>query len=136
MSKPIPTIQKYMTTAPHTIGKDQTLATAEKMMIEHNIRHLPVLDGGKLLSIISDRDIKYLKGFKDVDPHKILLSDMSFDEVFTVTPDSKLDEVCDIMAENKFGSALVLSNKTVVGIFTWIDALRAMSDLLKSRLQS
>lgn len=136
MSKSTPTIQKYMTTTPHTIGKDQTLAAAEKFMIEYNIRHLPILDGGKLLSIVSDRDIQYLKGFKDVDPSKILLSDMTFDEVFTVTPDSKLDEVCDVMAENKFGSAVVLSNKSVVGIFTWIDALRAMSELLKTRLHS
>lgn len=134
MSKTIPTIQKYMTTNPHSIGKDQTLATAEKMMHKYGIRHLPVLEGSKLLGIISDRDVKFLETFKDVDASKITLDSMYIDKVFTVEPDAYLDEVCDVMAENKYGSAIVMSNDKLVGIFTWVDALRAMSDLLKSRL--
>ena len=134
MSKAIPTIQKYMTTNPHSIGKDQTLASAEKLMTQHGIRHLPVLEGGKLLGIISDRDVKFLETFKDVDPRNVTLDSMYIDKVFTVEPDAKLDVVCDTMAENKYGSAVVLSNDKLVGIFTWVDALRAMSELLKTRL--
>jgi acetoin utilization protein AcuB len=134
MSKAIPTIQKYMTTNPHSIGKDQTLASAEKMMSQYGIRHLPVLEGGKLLGIISDRDVKFLETFKDVDPRNVKLESMYIDKVFTVEPDAPLDEVCDTMAEHKYGSAIVLSNDKLVGIFTWVDALRAMSDLLKTRL--
>jgi acetoin utilization protein AcuB len=134
MSKSIPTIQKYMTTNPHSIGKDQTLATAEKMMHQHRIRHLPVLEGGKLLGVISDRDVKFLETFKDVDASKVTLDSMYIDKVFSVEPDALLDEVCDVMAENKYGSAIVMSNNKLVGIFTWVDALRAMSELLKTRL--
>lgn len=134
MSKTIPTIQKYMTTNPHSIGKDQTLAKAEKLMSQHGIRHLPVLDGGTLLGIISDRDIKFLETFKDVDPAKVTLDSMYIDKVFCVEPDARLDEVCDVMAENKYGSVVITSNHKLVGIFTWVDALRAMSDLLNTRL--
>ncbi len=134
MSKSIPTIQKYMTTAPHSIGKDQTLAAAEKLMSKHGIRHLPVLDGGKLVGIISDRDVKFLETFKDVDATKVTLDSMYVEKVFTVEPDALLDDVCDVMAEHKYGSAVVISNDKLVGIFTWVDALRAMSDLLKTRL--
>ncbi len=134
MSKVIPAIQKYMTTAPHSIGKDQTLATAEKIMSQYGIRHLPVLDGNKLLGIISDRDVKFLETFKDVDPTKVTLDSMYIEKVFSVEPDARLDEVCDVMAENKYGSAVVMSNNKLVGIFTWVDALRAMSELLKTRL--
>lgn len=134
MSKSIPTIQKYMTTNPHSIGRDQTLATAEKMMHTHNIRHLPVLEGGKLVGIISDRDVKFVEAFKDVDPTKVKLDSVAIDHVFTVEPDARLDEVCDVMAEKKYGSAVVMSNDRLVGIFTWVDALRATSELLNSRL--
>ena len=134
MGKSVPTIQKYMTTAPHSIGSDQTLITAEKMMTKYGIRHLPVLEGGNLKGIITDRDIKFLKGFESMDPKVVKLSDISINEVFTVEPHSLLDEVCDVMAENKYGSAIVLDNCKLVGIFTWVDALRAMSELLKTRL--
>jgi acetoin utilization protein AcuB len=134
MSKTIPTIQKYMSTSPHSIGTDQSLAVAEKMMQQYKIRHLPVLDGGKLVGIISDRDIKFLESFKDVDPTVSKIKDVSVESVFTVEPDSKLDEVCDVMAEKKYGCAVVMSNHKLVGIFTWVDALRAMSELLKTRL--
>ena len=49
MSKPVPTIQKYMTTCPETIGRDQPMSTAHRVMRERHIRHLPVLDGGHIL---------------------------------------------------------------------------------------
>ncbi len=130
MSKVIPAIQKYMTTAPHSIGKDQTLATAEKIMSQYGIRHLPVLDGNKLLGIISDRDVKFLETFKDVDPTKVTLDSMYIEKVFSVEPDARLDEVCDVMAENKYGSAVVMSNNKLVGIFTTTDACRYLASLL------
>lgn len=134
MSKAIPTIQKYMTTSPHSIGADQNLVTAQKMMSNYKIRHLPVLNGGKIVGIISDRDVKFLESMKDVDPEKVKMEDIYAEQVFTVTPFSKLSEVCDVMAENKYGCAVVTDNEKLVGIFTWIDALRAMSELLNTRL--
>ena len=57
MSKPIPTLQKYMTTTPHTINKDQPLAYAHKVMRDHKIRHLPVLDGDSLAGMVSIGDL-------------------------------------------------------------------------------
>ena len=44
-----PTIRSFMTSAPHTIGIEQTVATASRMMKQHDIRHLPVLHGGKIV---------------------------------------------------------------------------------------
>ena len=49
MSKAIPSVQKYMTTSPHTIGDDQPMSLAHRMMREHKIRHLPVLRGAKIV---------------------------------------------------------------------------------------
>ena len=134
MSKSIPSIHKYMTVTPHTVGREQTLAIAEKLMSQYGIRHLPVLEGGKLIGIITDRDINFLKSFKDFDATQTRLSDVAIENVFSVTPEAKLDEVCDVMAEKKYGCALVQDNQKLVGIFTWVDALRAMSELLTTRL--
>ena len=76
-----------------------------------------------------------METFKDVDAHRAKLSDFSVSEVFTVKPSAQLDEVCDIMAERKLGSAIVMDNEKLVGIFTWVDALKAMSELLHTRLK-
>lgn len=134
MTKPIPTIQKFMTTSPHSVASDLSLAKAAEMMRSLKIRHLPVLDAGELTGIISDRDIKVMEGFKDIDMHQQTVGGCAVEQVFTVAPDALLDEVCDQMAENKFGCAVVMDNNKLVGIFTWVDALRAMSDLLRTRL--
>jgi acetoin utilization protein AcuB len=135
MSKPIPTIQKYMTTTPHSIGGDQSLATAERVMREHKIRHLPVLSGGKLLGVLTDRDLKFVETFPDVDPSKLTAAEAMIEEPYTVHPDASLDAVAGTMAAEKYGSALVVQNGHVVGIFTTVDACRALAELLTTRLQ-
>lgn len=134
MSKAIPKVQRYMTTSPHTIGKEQTLAAAHKIMREYQIRHLPVLDGGELLGLISDRDLHLIESLRDVDPTKVSVEDAMTQDPFTVSPDDSLDEVVSAMARHKYGSAVVLYNGKVVGMFTAVDALSAFAELLQTRL--
>jgi acetoin utilization protein AcuB len=133
--KAIPQISKYMTVHPHTIGVEQSLSKAHIMMNEFKIRHLPVLDGGTLVGIISDRDIKAVMTFKDVNPDTMKVSEALTEDPFTVKPTSALDEVCAEMGAHKFGSALVVDNGKLVGIFTWVDALNALTELLGTRLK-
>ena len=135
MSKPIPKIQKYMSTSPHTVRPDLTLADAAAVMREHNIRHLPVLNGGALVGVLSIRDIHLIETLKAVDPAKRKVEDAMTQEVYVVSPDSPLDEVVDELAAKKYGSAIVEQNGKVVGIFTVIDALQALSELLNTRLK-
>jgi acetoin utilization protein AcuB len=135
MSKAIPSIQKYMTTSPHSIGGEQTLATAARMMHDHHIRHLPVLSGGKLRGLLTDRDLKLVETFRDVDPTKLTVEEAMTEQPYAVSPETPLDEVVSTMAGGKFGSAIVVQNGRVVGIFTTVDACLALSELLKTRLQ-
>jgi len=134
MSKSIPKIQKFMTTVPHCINRTDTVAAAHKMMREHDIRHLPVVDGEKLVGIVSQRDLHLIETLKDVDAEKVSVDDAMTTNPYTVSPDAELDEVVAEMAEQKYGSALVVQNHKVVGVFTTVDAMRAFSELLKSRL--
>jgi acetoin utilization protein AcuB len=134
MSKPIPTIQKYMTTMPHSVGSDQTLLTASEMIEEYGIRHLPVLKGGKLQGILTDRDIKLLRSLEGFEADELAVEEAMTEEPFCVGPDANLDEVVLTMAEKKYGSAVVVDNHKVVGIFTTVDACRALGQLLHTRL--
>lgn len=134
VSKPIPTIQKFMTTAPHTIGAEQTLAKAHELMREHGIRHLPVLTGGKLVGVISDRDLRLVESLKDVDPKTLRVDEAMTTDVVDVAPDLALDEVVQTMGAKKIGSVVVMQNQKVVGIFTTVDLCRAFAELLQTRL--
>lgn len=134
MSKAIPKIQKYMTTAPISIDRKETIASAHKVMRDNDIRHLPVLEDEKLVGIVSQRDLNLIETLKDVDPQKVLVDDAMTTNPYTVSPDANLDEVVAEMAEQKYGSALVVQNHKVVGVFTTVDAMRAFSELLQARL--
>jgi acetoin utilization protein AcuB len=134
MSKSIPAIQKYMTTSPHTVGEEQPMAVAHRIMRENQIRHLPVLRDGKIVGLISDRDLHLIETLKDVDPREVQVSEAMSQEPFVVSPDAPLDEVVRTMAEKKYGSAVVAYQGKVVGIFTTVDACRAFAELLHTRL--
>lgn len=133
--KSIPEISKYMTSLPHTIGADQNLVKAEEMMTKYHVRHLPVLSGGKLVGILSDRDVKLVESFRDVDPKKVTVEEAYTPNPFIVQPSSSLAEVCAEMAVHKYGCALVCDNHKLVGIFTWVDGLTALNNLLQTRLK-
>ncbi|MBS2013589.1 MAG: CBS domain-containing protein [Deltaproteobacteria bacterium] len=123
-----------MTTAPHTIGADQTLSKAHAMMREHSIRHLPVLSGGKLVGVLTDRDLRLVESLKDVDPAKLMVEEAMTSDVFVVEPDMSLDEVVGTMGSKKIGSVVVMQNQKVVGIFTTVDVCRAFAEMLHTRL--
>ncbi|MEQ1875711.1 MAG: CBS domain-containing protein [Bdellovibrionia bacterium] len=134
--KAVPTVQKYMTFVPRTIGAEQTIATASEYMRKLHIRHLPVLKGGKLVGILTDRDINLVLGFKDVDATTLTVDEAITPEPYFTSPDAPLDQVAAMMAEKKYGCALVVDNGKLVGIFTEVDALRALSELLQTRLKN
>lgn len=134
MSKSIPHIKKYMTTDVQTIGDEQPMSIAHRVMKEQSIRHLPVLHQGKLVGVVTDRDLRLVETLRDVDPTKVTVSEAMTSDVYTVDPDVPLDEVVSAMALHKYGSAVVVDHGHVVGIFTTVDACRAFADLLKTRL--
>lgn len=131
--KAIPKVQKYMTTTPHSVGSEQTLQVASDLMRQHQIRHLPVLHGGRLTGLLTDRDIKLACGIRGVDPATTRVSEIAIEDPYLTSPDSSVDDVVLHMAEHKLGSALVVDNHKLVGIFTSVDALRILGETLRMR---
>jgi acetoin utilization protein AcuB len=128
--KSMPKIQKFMTPMPHTIGHDIPLKTALAMMRDHHIRHLPVQKGGKLVGVLTDRDIKLAATFEESE--KFSVEDVMTPDPYCVDPDRELDDVAIEMAEHKYGCAIITQdNGKVVGIFTATDGLRVLGEVLR-----
>lgn len=136
MSKAIPHISKYMTAMPQTIESHQSIVYAKKLMQDLNVRHLPVVAGNDLVGILSESDINLISSLKDSNLQKAHVSDAMKLNPYIVRPETLLDEACGKMAEEKIGSAIVAQeNGTVVGIFTYVDALRTLSEVFSTRLK-
>lgn len=121
------TIERFMTANPHTIGRDLTLTVAHELMRKHGVRHLPVLHGGKLVGVLSQRDLYFLETFKDVEQDKVTVEEAMTPDPFIVELTAKLGDVARTMADHKYGAAIVVESGKVVGIFTAIDALHALT---------
>ncbi|MET0384314.1 MAG: CBS domain-containing protein [Polyangiales bacterium] len=126
------TVQKFMTRSPHTIRHDQSLAVAHKFMREHDIRHLPVLEDGRLAGLVSQRDLYLIESLKDVDPHRVPVSEAMTTEIYAVGPRTSVRKIAEEMAVHKYGSAVVIDGEAIVGVFTTTDALQTLSGLLSS----
>ena len=127
-------IEQFMTPSPHCIGRGQRLSTAHELMRKHRVRHLPVLDGGRLVGILSQRDLFFIETLRDVDPAKISVEEAMSPDVYAVTPDRALGEVAAKMVDQKYGCAVVLRGTAVAGIFTTTDALRVLSSIVEAWL--
>lgn len=128
------TVKRFMTPSPHTIGHDQPLTAAHEIMRQHDIRHLPVLDGGRLAGVVSQRDLYLIESLKDVDPEHVSVSEAMSTEVFTVDPNTTIRKIVSEMAVHKYGSAVVIESDKVVGVFTTTDALGVFAGVLDPAL--
>ncbi|XXY52734.1 CBS domain-containing protein [Sorangium sp. So ce269] len=123
-------IQDCMTRSPHSIGADQRVGLARTLMRGHRIRHLPVLRGGQLVGMISERDIYWIETLKEQAGDDLLVSEAMSPCPYAVAPEAPLSAVVREMAEHKYGSAVVLEGEQVVGVFTTTDALAVLAALL------
>ena len=126
-------ISDYMSPLTISIGVDQCLATASSKMSRNKIRHLPVLDGGRLVGLISERDVNWLASL-GTDPATVQVSEAMSDIPYVVPPTARAADVVGHMHDNKLGSALIERDGRPIGIFTTTDALQLCSDVLAGRV--
>ncbi|HEY5451371.1 MAG TPA: CBS domain-containing protein [Polyangia bacterium] len=122
-------VAAYMTRGPHTIGREQSLAAAKQLMHTTHVRHLPVLHGGQLVGVVSERDLDVVGALPG--SRQLSVEDAMVPDVYTISEDAPLASVAADMARLKVGSAVVLKGNDVVGVFTAVDGLRALAELLR-----
>ena len=130
----IPSIRSQMTPFPYFVEADDSLLRARSMMVEPQIRHLPVKEHGVLVGVLTDRDLKRV-----LDPdlgmppkEELFVNDAFVSEAYCVDGTEPLDRVLDHMATHHIGSALVTRGEQLIGILTASDACRLLRDQLRS----
>ena len=116
-----------MTNQPVTVGRQESLTTAHRLMRSHDIRHLPVLEHGDLVGIVSQRDLLFLETIRGIDVDKDLVEDAMTTDTYAVSPDTPVATVAREMARKRYGCAVIMERGRVAGIFTATDALRIVA---------
>ena len=104
-------------------------------MTDHDVRHLPVLRGSELVGVVSERDLALLEQFPDIDPRATNVEAAMSIDVYKIAPETPLDEVAHEMASSKYGSAIVVLDRKVVGILTTVDVCAALASVLRGRFE-
>ncbi|CAN5873314.1 acetoin utilization AcuB family protein [soil metagenome] len=114
-----------------TLSPDETAATALALCRERRIRHLPVLKEGRLVGIVSDRDLRSSTPALG-DParaaalQEVLVEDVMAREVVSVLPDDPIEQAANTMRERRIGCLPVLEGDELVGIVTASDVMDAL----------
>jgi len=127
-------VGKRMTRNPKTVSPDDPLSLAAGILREHRFHHLPVVEVGRLVGILSDADLRNASfgvipaagGPAGDRPVREAMRT----EVWSVTPDDSVEDALLILTREKFGALPVLSGDRLVGIITRADLLNAFVDLL------
>ena len=132
-------VEDIMTREVLTLAPEQTLRDAINLLRSQRIRHLPVVEGQKLLGIVTDRDVKratpsVLTGVGKDEYDNLLLTikvaQVMTREPVTVQRQSPLKNAVKIFLNSRFGALPVVDNGHLVGIVSDIDVLRVAHDLL------
>jgi acetoin utilization protein AcuB len=130
-------VGKRMTRDPKTVGPDDPLTRAADIMRKFRINHLPVVEEGKLVGILSDTDLRNvsLTGERITGPGEPQVRDrhvreVMIQEVWSLTPEDSVEDALLIIQRKKFGALPVLAGDRLVGIITKIDLINAFIDVL------
>lgn len=126
----MPSVDRYMTREPYSISSTASLERAQNLMRRHQIRHLPVVDGNRLVGMISERDVDMIAAVPGVELPFVEVSRIMSPPV-DVWGETPLDEVSDLMTRKRSDYVVVRGGHGLEGIFTAVDALNALSDLLR-----
>lgn len=125
-------VEEYTTPNPVTAGEDMLIDDLRRLMEEHGIRHLPIVRGGTVVGVISDRDARLVAGLDFEKKLQVRAADIMASDPLAVSAATPLDEVAYAMSEQKIGSVIVNDeNGQFLGIFTVTDALNALIEIAR-----
>ena len=111
-----------------TIGQDASLAEARSLLDHHRIRHLPVVEDGNPVGIITDRDIRSAAPASSLGQVKV--GEIMTRNLITVTPGTQVQEAAKLMVTHRIGGLPVQKEGKLVGIITETDLLNALVEIM------
>ena len=128
------TVRDVMTAGPTSIASDAMVIEAARRMLAEDVGSLPVVDGEKLVGMVTDRDLVLKVVATDLDPHKVPVSDVCTQDPVTVGANESLDEALRRMAKEQVRRLPVVSDGQLVGIIAQADVARKASAESTGRL--
>ncbi len=121
-------VKQYMTVNPVTITRDASVEDAIRLMKNHFIRHLPVVDNGKLVGWITDANVRGALFPSMLE--EITIDDIMIHDPITVEASESVEAAARYLVENRIGGMPVVENGKLVGVITVIDLLNAFLEIL------
>jgi CBS domain-containing membrane protein len=131
-------VKEMMTKEVFTLGRHHALTLADDLMSLERIRHLPVLEDGRVVGVVSQRDLfraalAVALGYTQR-AHRVLRRTIRVTEVMsaptiTISPEALVKDAARLMIEHKIGCLPVVEGDTLVGIITETDILRYVVSL-------
>jgi CBS domain-containing membrane protein len=131
-------VREIMVGSPVTLKPEDTLDLANDVISLGRIRHIPVVEDGRLVGLLSERDLmgaaaSQIFGLKPKSMSAllkaVLIKDVMKKRVITVRPDTPIKEAAHLMADKKIGCVPVVSDGALVGLVTTTDILRYVEEL-------
>jgi CBS domain-containing protein len=114
-------VRHAMSADPQTAKPDMTAADAAGLMAQLDVGVIPVTDGEQLLGLVTDRDLVVRVVADRRDPTEVKLGDILTKSPVTVTPDVKVSDARDLMAEHQIRRLPVVKAERLVGIISMGD---------------
>jgi len=137
-------VRKWMSDDPIVIDENASLSEAINLLKQYRIRRLPVLKKGKLIGIISDRDLKEASPSKATSldiwelhylMSKIIVKSIMTKNPVTVSPDTTIERAAILMFDNKIGGLPVIDKEgKLAGILTEQDVFKALINITGARI--
>lgn len=131
-------VREIMMGSPVTLKPEDTLDLANDVISLGRIRHIPIVDGSRLVGIVTERDLigaaaEKIFGLKRKSKSAllktVLIKEVMKKRVITAAPDTPIKDVAHLMADKKIGCVPVVSDGMVVGLVTTTDILRYVEGL-------
>jgi len=126
-------VEDIMTKAPVTLECDDVLDVADDIMTLSRIRHLPILEKGRVVGVLSQRDLFHsalvkVLGFRQSEQKDLMrtirVSEVMSKPVITISSGAPVKEAARRMMEKKIGCLPVVEGENFVGVVTETDILR------------
>ena len=121
-------VRDVMTGSPTTCGPTATVVDAAKVMALEDVGPVPIVDGGKLVGLVTDRDIIVRAVAEGRDVTSTTVQDVASKDLVTVAPDEDLDRALQLMAKHQVRRIPVVEGDRIVGIVSQADVARAADE--------